>query len=635
MKNIKLISSGGIILAVVLLLAVNILSSVIFKWARVDLTENKLYTLSQGTKNILQSFDEPITLRFYFSEKLTTGIPRISNYGRRIRELLEEYAAVSDGNVQLIILDPEPFSEEEDQAVQHGLQGIPIDSAGSVAYFGLVGTNATDSKEIIAFFQAEKEASLEYDITRLAYKLGNPKKRVVGLLSTLPIEGPPFNPMMMQNPQANHPWMIVSQLRQSFDVRSLAKDVDAISNDIDVLMLVHPKELSDKTLFAIDQFVLGGGHALIFVDPHAESDKPAADPQNPMAAMMASRASDLKKLFDAWGIEMVPGQLAADIDAAVRVNVSQGGRPQTIEYVLWLQLKDKNLAEKDFVTSGLKEITMASAGYLKSKKDATTKMTPLIETGSRAMSIPATRIRFQPNPQALLDSYRPGNEKLTIAARLTGPVKTAFPDGPPEGVPQDKKDTWFKQSQAPINIIVIADADMLEDRYWVNIQNFFGHRIAVPRSNNGVLVMNAIENLSGSNDLISLRSRGNYSRPFEKVKELQREAEKSFREREKLLQTKLKETEQKIRELQRQKSSDSALILSPEQQNEITNFRQEQAKTRKDLRNVQHELRKNIESLGSTLKFINIALIPILITILAIVLGVYRHRRMDRLVGPG
>ena len=274
---------------------------------------------------------------------------------------------------------------------------------------------------------------------------------------------------------------------------------------------------------------------------------------------------------------------------------------------------------------------MGTAGYFNIKDGGTTKITPLIQTGERAMSIPETSVKFRPDPAALIDNYKPGGKKLLLAARISGPVKTAFPNGAPEGV--EKSANYLKESQAPINVIVVADTDMLDDKFWVNVQNFFGQRIAVPRANNGAFVANALENLSGSNDLISLRSRGDFSRPFEKVKEIQREAEKSFRAKEKQLLAKLDSTEQKIKELQRQKGADQALIISPEQKQEIEKFREEKVKTRKELRNVQHELRKDIEQLGTWLKILNIGFIPLIIILVAISLGVYRHKRMRELNG--
>jgi ABC-type uncharacterized transport system involved in gliding motility auxiliary subunit len=626
MKNIKLISFGGIALAVVLLFTANILIDIIFRSARLDLTEDHLYTLSKGTTNIINGLDEPVTLRFYFSEKLANSVPSLMNYGRQVRELLEQYASDSNGKVKLIVLDPEPFSDVEDQAVEYGLKGVPVDNADSTAYFGLVGTNSTDDKQVIPFFQMNKEASLEYDVTRLIYKLSNKKQEVVGLLSTLPIEGGgPANPMLGMQSQPE--WMVVSQMKQMFDVRTLHKDITKIPKDVKVLMLVHPKGLSDKTLFAIDQFVLGGGRVLVFVDPLSESEQVPRDPKNPMAAAMADKSSNLPKLFNQWGLKLAKGQLAGDIETASRVSMTQGMRPQAVNYVLWMQLQKNNIDHNDFVTGGLNQITMASSGYLQPESGAKTHFTPLIQTGDKAMSIPVARAQFRPNPVGLLNSYHPGGKKLTLAARITGPVTTAFPNGDPDG----SKGNWLKKSKDNINVIVVADTDMLEDRFWVSVQNFFGQRVAIPRANNGAFVVNAIENLSGSNDLISLRSRGDFSRPFLKVKEIQSQAEKSFRDKEKELQQKLRDTERKLSALQRQKGSNDATILSPEQAQEIKKFREQRLKTRKELRNVQHELRKNIESLGTTLKFVNIALIPILIILFAIGLAAYRHKRMSRL----
>jgi len=628
MKNIKLISAGGIAIAIVVFMALNVLSNVLFKSSRLDLTENNLFTLSKGTENILDKLDESVTLRFYYSAKLTTDLPQINNYAKRVRELLEEYSAISNGKLKLIVLDPEPFSDAEDQAVQAGLQGVPIDAAGTTAYFGLVGSGSTDEKEVIPFFQMEKEATLEYDLTRLVYKLSNPKKVVVGMLSDLPMNGSgPANPMMqMQGPTPE--WMITEQMKQTFDVRVLQKDIKAIPKDIDVLMLVHPKKYSDTLLFAIDQFVLAGGRTLVFVDPHAESEPAVRDPNNPMSGF-GPKNSELTKLFDAWGVEMVNGKLAGDIKAAARVNISQGPRPQAVDYVVWLQLDENNLSQDDFITSDLKSVTMGSAGILQAKKDATSKFTPLIQTSDQAMEIPATAVQFRPDPFGLLNSYRPGGKKLTLAARVTGKFKTAFPDGAPAGA--EANGEVLKEAKEDGNIIIFADADMLEDRFWVNVQNFFGQRVAIPRANNGVLAINALDNLGGSNDLISLRSRGKFQRPFEKVKDIQRDAEKNFRDREKQLQAKLQETERKLSELQRQKGNDANMILSADQQAEIKKFRAEQVKTRKDLRNVQHELQKNIEKLGTTLKFINIILAPLVIIVFAIGIVVFRRKQLSKL----
>lgn len=630
--NRKILTYSGLGIAIVLLLAINMLSNVAFKSARIDLTENKLFTLSDGTKNILKNLDEPITLRFFYSEKLGSAAPGLMNYAHRVRELLEEYANHSNGKVKLIVVDPEPFSDEEDQAVQYGLQGVPVDNAGSVVYFGLAGTNSTEGKETIPFFQADKEESLEYDVTKLVYNLANPKKQTIGLMSDLPIEGGPPSPFMQMAAQ-DQPWMIVNVLKQSYDVRDIKTDAAEIPKDIDVLMMVHPKNLSDETLFAIDQFVLRGGRIIAFVDPFSEADTPASDPKNPMAAMTAPRNSNLQKLFDKWGVQLANGEIATDINSATRVTVNNRMRPQAIDYVAWLTLKPSNLDHKDFVTADLKQINMATPGYFTKKDGAETQITPLIETSPQAMQVAESKFQFSPNPAALLSDYHPGGKKLMLAVRISGKVKTAFPDGAPKSKDENKKDPagktdFLKESKEPVNIIAVADTDMLSDKFLVDVQNFFGQRVAVPRSNNGVFVVNAIDNLSGSNDLISLRSRGKFSRPFEKVQDIQRDAEKRFHDEEKQLKAKLSDMERKINDLQSKKVGSSALMLSPEQQSEIDRFRSEQVKTRKELRNVQHELRKNIENLGTDLKFINIGLIPFMVILVAIGLGVYRHKRM-------
>jgi len=628
MKNVKLISAGGIAIAAVVFMALNILSNSLFKFSRLDLTEYKLYTLSQGTENILKKLDEPVTLRFYYSDKVTSEFPEVKNYAKRVKELLEEYSVISGGKVKLIVSDPEPFTEAEDEAVQAGLQGFPIDSAGTMAYFGLVGSGATDEKEVIPFFQANKEASLEYDLTRLVYKLGSPKKVVVGLLADLPMNGSgPANPMM-QMQGATPDWVITEQMKQLFDVRVLEKDIKAIPKDVNVLMIVHPKKYSDALLFAIDQFVLAGGRALVFVDPLAESEQVPHDPNNPMPGL-GPKNSELTKLFDAWGLEMLNNKLAGDIKSAIRVNISQGLRPQAVDYVVFLQLGSERLSHDDFITSDLKTINMGSAGILQQKQGATTTFTPLIQTSDEAMEIQSMAVQFRPDPVGLLNAYHPGGKKLTVAARVTGKFKTAFPNGAPQG--SEAQGEVLKEAKEDGNIIVIADADMLEDRFWVNVQSLLGQRISLPFASNGVLVMNALDNLGGSNDLISLRSRGKSIREFEKVKEIQREAEKQFRDREKALMAKLQETENKLAQLQRQKGDNANMILSADQQDEIKKFREEQVKTRKELRDVQHELRKNIESLGTWLKSINIFVSPIVIIAIAIGFVVFRRKRYNKL----
>jgi len=391
------------------------------------------------------------------------------------------------------------------------------------------------------------------------------------------------------------------------------------------LMLVHPKGLAEKTLFAIDQFVMRGGRLIAFVDPFSEADEPMPDPQNPMAAMQAPRNSDLSKLLGAWGVEVVNGKIAGDRLSAQRVQAQMGRRAQPVDYVAWLALTKDNFNADDFITRDLEKMNVATAGIVRKLDGFEVEMTPLIETSDEAMEIASSQFQFGANPMNLLRNYKAGGEKLAIAARVSGNLKSAFPDGLKDG---DNTIDGIKETEVAANIIIIADGDMLQDKFWVQVQNFFGNRIAMPLSNNDAFIINSIENLSGSNDLISLRSRSKSSRPFEKVQELKREAEKRFQDKEKELQDKLRETERKINELQSNKDGNSSTILTAEQRREIAEFREEQVQTRKELRNVQHELIKSVESLGTTLKAINIGVVPFVIILIAIATIMVRARRL-------
>jgi ABC-type uncharacterized transport system involved in gliding motility auxiliary subunit len=623
MMNKKLLTGSGLMMAAILFGAFNIMSNAAFSSARFDLTEHQLYTLSDGTKNILKSLEEPITIRFYLSQKLATGLPGIKSYATRVQEMLEEYAQVAGDNLYLQVVDPEPFSEEEDRAVAYGLQGIPLDNGSTQFYFGLAGTSSTDELEVIPFFQPEREEFLEYDLTKLIYSLAHPKKKVLGLLSSLPIEGGGGMPLMPQR-GGNQPWLILSHIEQMFEVKKIEPTVAAIPEEISVLMIVHPKSLSDATLYAIDQFVLGGGHAMIFVDPLAESDSGGGNPMNPMGGR-GPRDSDMPTLFEAWGFELVNGQVLGDLPLAKKVQIQQQARLQVVDYPVWIDFRREHFSKDDIVTAQVPSITVASAGILRKKGEAGTTLEPLIQSDEAAMQIDASRLSLMPDVSALLSNYRPDGEKFIVAARVTGKVKTAFPEGKPEEAvqegetpetaPEAKVETkdHLTESKDPINVIVVADTDILQDRFWVQVQNFFGQRIGIPNSGNGTFVTNALDNLTGSNDLISVRSRAGYSRPFTLLRVLQQEAEQQFRQKEQALQEQLKATERKIQELQSQKPEGNAMILSVEQEKAMGKFRKELLQVRKELRSVQHELGKNIEGVERWVKFINIGFVPLLI----------------------
>jgi ABC-type uncharacterized transport system involved in gliding motility auxiliary subunit len=420
--------------------------------------------------------------------------------------------------------------------------------------------------------------------------------------------------------------MILEQIRGQFELRTIADGADKIEDGLDVLLVIHPQQLAQETLFAIDQYVLGGGKALVFVDPNCEMQEVRQDPNNPLQGMMADRSSTLGVLFDAWGIEMKADEIAADRNTALRVNYND----QPVEYLVWMGLrKDKgNFSTTDFVTNQLDVINTATAGILSKKSGATTEITPLIETTKDSQRIQRSMIQFGPDPTRLLQAYKSGNEQLMLAARIRGPAKTAFPEGNPKPKeppapsngappPEEPKAPSLKESKGPVNIIVVADADLLADRFWVRVQNFLGQRIAMPTASNCNFLLNALDNLSGSDDLISLRSRGKYQRPFDVVAEIRKDAETRFRQREKELEDKLNDTEKKITELQRGQEGAAELVPTEATRLEIEKFRQEQVKTRKELRRVKHDLLKDVESLGAKLKWVNCLLVPACVALFA------------------
>jgi ABC-type uncharacterized transport system involved in gliding motility auxiliary subunit len=638
----------ALVSAAVLFVAINIIAGQALRSARLDLTQQHLFTLSDGSKKTLAKIDEPITMRFYYSPRLGDEVPAYGIYAQRVREMLEEYAALAKGKIKLEILDPEPFSPVEDRAVAFGLQGVPLDQGGEQVYFGLAATNSTDDQQVIPFFQPERERFLEYDLTKLIHSLAFPKKTVVGLVTSLPLEGD-FMAAMQGRPL--EPYAIVDQLRQLYELRTLSTQFDSVADDVDVLLIAHPQNLPEKTLYAIDQFVLRGGKALVFVDPNSETQ--AAHP-NRMMPQGGSTASNLDKLFKAWGIEMVKDKVAGDRRNARRVNAGTAARVQAVDYVAWLSLKRDSLNRDDPVTADLSQINMASAGILEPLKDAKTKFEPLITTSADSEEIPADKVQGFPDVAALLADFKSDNKKLTLAARITGPAETAFPDGPPkdekdkdrdkekdkdksadkaaDGKDKDAKTPapQLKTAAQPINVIVVADSDILDDRFWVQVQDFFGQRVAVPTAGNGDFVTNAIDVLSGGDDLIGLRTRGTSARPFEVVQAIQQQADARSQARQHELEQQLKDTQAKIKELQGKEGPGGSVTLAAEQTQALENFRAQMLQIRAQLRQVQLDLRQDIDRLKAVLEFFDIAFIPLLVGVAAIVLGILRMRRRKR-----
>jgi|HubBroStandDraft_6_1064221.scaffolds.fasta_scaffold46769_2 ABC-type uncharacterized transport system involved in gliding motility auxiliary subunit len=614
---------GGTLVALALaLIGLTVLFNFGLRGWRLDLTRNHLYTTAPGTGRILAGIREPINLYFFFSAKSAQQLPQLQTYGVRVREFLEELAARSNGKLHLHVIDPQPFSEDEDRASELGVRGAPLGASSGQFYFGLAATNSTDGRAAIEFFDPNKEQFLEYDVVKLVYELANPKKPVVAWLSSLPM-GPGFDP---QSGQMREPWAVYSEAQQLFDLRPLDAAATKIADDVSVLVLVYPKSLSAATQFAIDQYALRGGHILAFVDPLAEADSSGADPQNPMARMTADKASHLEPLLHAWGVEFNPAEVVADRGHALSVTLRQGAEP--VEHLGVLGLDKSSFAADDVVTAGLSNVNLAMAGYLEPVKGSKVRFEPLLQSSSDAALLPVERFRMLMDPGTLRDGFKPTGKRYTLAARISGDVSSAFPAGPPAGVTLPAGVAALKSSVKPLNLIVFADTDMLSDNLWVHAQNFFGQTMLQAWASNGDLVQNALDNLSGSADLISVRGRAAYARPFERVEKLRRTADDRFHVKQQELEQQLRETEDKLTALQSAKAgSQSALILTPAQEQEVEHFQAEKLRIRKELRAVRAGLDQQISALGTVLKVLNIVVVPAVFALTALLIAVWRRRR--------
>jgi ABC-type uncharacterized transport system involved in gliding motility auxiliary subunit len=624
----RIYALAAIVLAAVIFVAVNIAADATFTTERLDLTATGVYTLAHGTKRTIEKLQEPITLKFFYSKKIAAGYAQINAYAGRVRDLLEEYAARSHGKIILEEIDPEPFTPAEDEASADGLSGAPTDSGDNV-YFGLVGTNTIDGKEVVPFFSQDREPYFEYDVTSLIYRLSTPKKPVLGIISSLPLDtGAGGMAAMMQG--QSQPFMIYEELNQTYATKMLDPNFDRIPADVDVLMIAHPGALAPAQTYAIDQFVLAGGRALVFVDPMSELSGAA---QSMGGEGSGPPSSDLPQLFRAWGIAYDPNKIVADRQLAQAVQVPGSGGDSVARYPIWLHLDTADFDAKDQITANLQVLNLASVGALRQAPHATTNFLPLVMSSNQAGLIDSIEVKMNTRPQDLMQQIEPTGERYVIAARVSGPAKTAFPGGPPPGA---AKSVQLKASKGPINVIVMADSDIFDDKFWVHVENLYGKKIAAPFADNAAFVLNAVENLSGSSDLISLRTRATNNRPFVVVQKLQADAQAQFQQQEDALQQRLTDTETRLHALEQGGSTNgqpsTTAGLAPDQQAEIDRFKRELIDTRTELRDVQSNLRKDIDTLGAILAFINIALVPILVACFAIGLAILRRRRRARAI---
>ncbi len=616
-KNRSLISAGTLVLLAVLFVALTILSSVLLKGVRFDLTENKLYTLTEGTRNILRDLDEPVTLHLYFSEGVSRELPQFRSYARWAAEMLEEFAARSGGKLTLKQVDPKPFSPEEDQAAQYGLQGVPVGTVGDKLYFGLVGTNSLDDQQVMPFLQPDKEKFLEYDLARMVSSLSRPQHKTVGLMSSLDMT-PGYDPAIPRIPEN---WVIYQQLDQLFDLQEIPADTKILPAGLELLILVHPKDLSEDMLYQIDQYVLRGGRVLAFMDPLAEADT-GGDANDPTSRMNAGGSSSLGLLLQSWGVEFDAGMVIGDRAYALQVSPGVGQVP--VRHLGILSVKTDGMNATDVASADLEMVNFSSAGWLVPAVDSALNFEPLVQTSNSAAPIEASRLRFLTNPQELDKGFEPTGDRYALAARITGPARSAFAQAP-EGFAADE---YVKESgPGGIQVVLFGDTDVLTDRLWVQKQNFLGQTVVNSFADNGTLVVNIADQLVGSPDLIGIRARASTSRPFTRVDALRLSAEAQFRDTEERLQRELDETERRLTEMQSLRQDGELTVLNTEQQDELQRFLDRKLEIRGELRQVQHDLTRDIEALGMRLKFVNIMLVPVLIIIAALLFGQYRRKR--------
>ena len=636
---------GLLAISVGLVICVLVISSL--PSVRIDLTEDDLYSLSPGTKNIVANLQGPLEIMFFYSESATEDTPQIRTYANRVQELLREIVIASNNRISLSVIDPQPFSEEEDLATQFGIQAVPISQGAPGIYFGLVVAQPEGREnnpqgraaETLPLIRPELEQFLEYEFMKLITKVNEPDLQVVGLLTELDIDGG-FDPVAGQ---ATQQWMIMDIIRQLYAVQRVDKSAGEIDEEIDILMIVHPQGLSEQMLYAIDQFVMGGGKTMVFLDPNADSMVSRTQQGNLIPAGMSS---ELPGLLEAWGIEFPGDKVLTDNELALRVSMGQGQRP--IAHLGMLGAQRNFLTQSDSVTSRLETINMSSPGMIRQAAGANTRFEALIVSSSDSMLMDARLLEDVTDPSILFDEFVSADISHTIAARISGVIKTAFPDGRPidpievtdeevdepdseitdavvaeeEPVPEH-----LNSSNSEVNILVFADTDMLSDRMWVQVGQFMGQRIPRPFSNNGDMVINALDNLSGGADLSSIRGRGTYSRPFTRVIQLQRQADDRLRVEEAELLDRLAEAEASLAELNQDENGELVGQVTPQIQAEVDRFNEQMLETRRSLRDVQYQLTEDIEQLGANLKLINTALIPVLLSLLALLLSYLRAQR--------
>jgi len=615
------IAIAAALLGAVVFVCINMISAQVLRSDRVDLTEQHLYSLSQGTRALLADLKEPVRFRLFMSSALTNHAPQVAAFAQRVRSLLDAYVAAANGKIILEVTDPRPFSEDEDRAVAFGIDGA-TGPTGERLFFGLAATNSTTGRATIASFSPDREPFLEYDLTRMVADLGRRGKPVVALLDGL---GLSENPAIRRGEQ-----QVLVQMKQFFDVKPIQGEVEKLPDDTRVLMVVHPQDLPPRTLYTIDQWILAGNAAMVFVDPYAEMQfAPGEDPPS-------SPSSTLEPLFKTWGVKFDTSRAIGDPNYALQTERNVDGRPVVAQNLPWLALRGDALNHDEAILSQLSAVVMTSAGAFETTKSTVT-LRPLLKASFAAVTIDATLAGDRTaDPRRLMVGLQRTQRPPILAARLSGTLDTAFPDGPPKppkppGAAPDEPATppaeTIKRSSKPLNVILVGDADMLMDRNWIQQQSLFGQQMPQAFANNGDFVINAVEQMAGGVALADLRGRGISWRPFELIQRMEAEADSRYRAKEQELTGQLRETEQKLAQLPRPTEGGSPDVLTPDQLKTIEGFRTQLLQIRSELRDVQFALRRDVDNLKSWVTAVNVGVVPVTVAVVVLGFALRRPRR--------
>ena len=633
MKEVSLSNTlGSVVLLLICLVAVNVMAS--FIPLRFDLTEERLYTISDGSRKILESLQEPVRINFYYSRNNAELPPNFKTYAQRVQELLEEYAAISNGQLILEISDPKPDTEEEEWVQKYGIKSITLPS-GNTVYFGAV-VSMLDQEMLLPYFDQRRQEFLEYDITQAIQKVSSTSTSKVGLLSAMNLQG--GRSMIPGQPPAQK-WVFQSELEKSVAVENLPLSTEEIPDDISLLIVLHPRGFSPRLQYALDQYVLRGGRLVVLLDPNARADM--TSPENQFG-QQPQLASDLPELLKSWGVDYDSTKVVGDRLQATQVNTGQG----VMSFPMWMTFRTQSLDQEHPITAQLENLLFVEAGSFKKAAESKTEFTALISLSEQSGLIDAFQLRFSP-PDQLSREMKVDDSAKAVMAITAGNFSSAFPNGQPAKEKKDAqaqaaadeseaatplKHTHLNESTERNSILLFSDVDFLSDQFSVQKLNFLGQSIIQPTNDNLNLMLNAAEHLSGNEALMSIRSRGRFSRPFTRLLDMQKQAQLLHQTEEKQLLSQLEEVQQRLNSLldSAGNKGQQEVILPPEVQEEIQQFREEERQARRKLRDVRKILRQDIERLGQVLLLLNMLLVPLIVGIIGVF--VYRTRQRRKIM---